>query len=95
MAPPFPRADTEVDYPIYTVDFDPEDANKLVVAGGGGAGRSGIGNKIVRGPLAREPQLFLCLNASMLGEGPVCANAPTSVNENTRNLDTNSASASM
>lgn len=47
MAPPFPRADTDVDYPIYTVDFDPEDANRLVVGGGGGAGRSGVGNKIV------------------------------------------------
>lgn len=47
MAPSFPRADTDVDYPIYAVDFDPEDANRLVVGGGGGAGRSGVGNKIV------------------------------------------------
>ncbi|KAG6006656.1 hypothetical protein E4U21_006801 [Claviceps maximensis] len=46
MAPAFPRAQFEVDYPIYAVDFDPQDANKLVIGGGGGAGRSGVGNKI-------------------------------------------------
>ncbi|TWU77327.1 hypothetical protein ED733_005233 [Metarhizium rileyi] len=46
MTPPFPRADAEVDYPIYAVDFDPEDANRLVIGGGGGAGRSGVGNKM-------------------------------------------------
>ncbi|POR39633.1 Uncharacterized protein TPAR_00178 [Tolypocladium paradoxum] len=46
MAPPFPRASIELDYPLYALDFDPEDANRLVVGGGGGAGRSGVGNKI-------------------------------------------------
>lgn len=49
MAPSFPGARTEVDYPIYSIDFDPEDANRLVVGGGGGAGCSGVGNKIVCG----------------------------------------------
>lgn len=48
---PFPRASIELDYPLYALDFDPEDATRLVVGGGGGAGRSGVGNKIV-GPLA-------------------------------------------
>ncbi|KID79777.1 uncharacterized protein G6M90_00g016130 [Metarhizium brunneum] len=46
MAPSFPGARAEVDYPIYSIDFDPEDANRLVVGGGGGAGCSGVGNKI-------------------------------------------------
>ncbi|KAG6031723.1 hypothetical protein E4U41_007473 [Claviceps citrina] len=46
MASPFPRAQIEVDYPIYAVEFDPQDANKLFIGGGGGAGRSGVGNKI-------------------------------------------------
>ncbi|KAI5465464.1 hypothetical protein BGZ63DRAFT_420033 [Mariannaea sp. PMI_226] len=46
MAPPFPSASTELDYPLYAVDFDQEDSNRLVVGGGGGAGRSGVGNKI-------------------------------------------------
>ncbi|KAH6897180.1 hypothetical protein B0T10DRAFT_178569 [Thelonectria olida] len=44
--PPFPCASTELDYPLYAVDFDPEDSNRLIVGGGGGAGRSGVGNKI-------------------------------------------------
>ncbi|KAK2594948.1 hypothetical protein QQS21_007351 [Conoideocrella luteorostrata] len=46
MAPAISRANIEVDYPIYAVDFDPEDANRLVVGGGGGEGRSGVGNKM-------------------------------------------------
>ncbi|KJZ72936.1 hypothetical protein HIM_07699 [Hirsutella minnesotensis 3608] len=46
MASPFPRATIELDYPLYDVDFDPDDAKRLVVGGGGGAGRSGVGNKI-------------------------------------------------
>ncbi|KAF7554752.1 hypothetical protein G7046_g6723 [Stylonectria norvegica] len=46
MAPPFPRASIALDYPLYALEFDPEDANRLVVGGGGGAGRSGVGNKI-------------------------------------------------
>jgi hypothetical protein len=49
MAPPFPAAGIELDYPLYAVDFDPEDANRLVVGGGGGANRSGVSNKIVCG----------------------------------------------
>ncbi|KAJ6446672.1 WW domain-containing protein [Purpureocillium lavendulum] len=46
MPVPFPRASIELDYPLYALDFDPEDAQRLVVGGGGGAGRSGVGNKI-------------------------------------------------
>lgn len=48
MAPPvFPSAKVTLSYPLYACDFDPHDANRLVVGGGGGAGRSGVGNKIV------------------------------------------------
>lgn len=47
MAPSFPRASIELEYPLFAVQFDPEDANRLVVGGGGGAGRSGVSNKIV------------------------------------------------
>ncbi|PFH55686.1 hypothetical protein XA68_17821 [Ophiocordyceps unilateralis] len=46
MAPSLPCASLELDYPLYALDFDPEDAARLVVGGGGGAGRSGVGNKI-------------------------------------------------
>jgi len=38
---------TTLSYPVYTVDFDPYNRGYLVVAGGGGEGRSGVGNKIV------------------------------------------------
>lgn len=38
---------TTLSYPLYAVDFDPEDDRFLIVGGGGGAGRSGVGNKIV------------------------------------------------
>lgn len=54
MAPPFPCATVELDYPLYALDFDPDDARRLVVGGGGGAGRSGVGNKIVRPPVFRR-----------------------------------------
>lgn len=47
MASPFPRSSIQLDYPLYAVDFDPEDSTRVVVGGGGGAGRSGVGNKIV------------------------------------------------
>ncbi|KAL7974481.1 hypothetical protein HDV63DRAFT_363233 [Trichoderma sp. SZMC 28014] len=46
MALPFPQASIKLDYPLYAVSFDPQDANRLVVGGGGGAGRSGVANKI-------------------------------------------------
>ncbi|KAG7290570.1 hypothetical protein NEMBOFW57_000573 [Staphylotrichum longicolle] len=46
MAPPIPSAELRLSYPLYAVDFDPEDANRLLVGGGGGAARSGVGNKI-------------------------------------------------
>ncbi|KAL2156143.1 hypothetical protein VTH82DRAFT_888 [Thermothelomyces myriococcoides] len=46
MAPPIPRTEVRLSYPLYALDFDPEDANRLIVGGGGGAARSGVGNKI-------------------------------------------------
>ncbi|KAF4992954.1 hypothetical protein FGRMN_6822 [Fusarium graminum] len=46
MAPPFPRSSIELDYPLFAVDFDPEDSTRLVVGGGGGGNRAGVGNKI-------------------------------------------------
>jgi len=46
MAPAIPSAELRLSYPLYAVDFDPEDANRLLVGGGGGAARSGVGNKI-------------------------------------------------
>ncbi|TVY84178.1 hypothetical protein LSUE1_G000948 [Lachnellula suecica] len=41
-----PSAKATLSYPLYDCDFDPLDSSRLVVGGGGGAGRSGVGNKI-------------------------------------------------
>lgn len=57
----FPRATAEVDYPLFAVDFDPEDATRILVGGGGGPGRSGVANKIVS--FAPGRSVYDCSNA--------------------------------
>lgn len=47
MAPPIPFSKLTLSYPVYACDFDPSDSSVLVAGGGGGAGRNGVGNKIV------------------------------------------------
>lgn len=48
MAPsPIPCAKITLSYPLYAADFDPQNSDFLLVGGGGGEGRSGVGNKIV------------------------------------------------
>ena len=48
MAPPtMPCAKITLSYPLYAADFDPQNSDFLLVGGGGGEGRSGVGNKIV------------------------------------------------
>jgi hypothetical protein len=39
---------TTLSYPVYAAEFDPYNRGFLVVGGGGGQGRSGVANKIVR-----------------------------------------------
>ncbi|KAL2068379.1 hypothetical protein VTL71DRAFT_16477 [Oculimacula yallundae] len=46
MAPLIPSAKATLSYPLYAVDFDPLDSTRLLVGGGGGASRTGVGNKI-------------------------------------------------
>jgi len=53
MAPLIPSAKATLSYPLCACDFDPLDSTRLVVGGGGGAGRSGVGNKIVSPPVER------------------------------------------
>jgi glycyl-tRNA synthetase len=48
MSPPVASAKVTLSYPVYAADFDPGNNAFLVVGGGGGEGRSGVGNKIVR-----------------------------------------------
>lgn len=50
MASSARTAKVTLSYPLYAVDFDPDDDRRLIVGGGGGEGRSGVGNKIVSAP---------------------------------------------
>lgn len=47
MAPPVATAKLELGYPLYASDFDPQNKDFLLVGGGGGESRTGVGNKIV------------------------------------------------
>jgi hypothetical protein len=46
MAPTVPSAKLTLSCPLFAADFDPRNHGFLIVAGGGGEGRSGVGNKI-------------------------------------------------
>jgi len=48
MNPAISYAQTKLSYPIFDVDFDPYTRGYLVVGGGGGEGRSGVANKLVK-----------------------------------------------
>jgi hypothetical protein len=62
----FPKASAKLNYPLYACDFDPQDPSRLVVGGGGGPGRSGVGNKIVSSP-SNLPSLTLVNALPSLG----------------------------
>lgn len=47
MAPSIPSAKITLSCPLFAADFDPRNHGLLLVGGGGGEGRSGVGNKIV------------------------------------------------
>lgn len=55
MAPKVSYAKTTLPFPIFAAEFDPYNRGYLVVAGGGGEGRSGVPNQIVSTVL-REQQ---------------------------------------
>ncbi|CRG88569.1 hypothetical protein PISL3812_05600 [Talaromyces islandicus] len=46
MAPSIPSAKITLSCPLFAADFDPRNHGLLLVGGGGGEGRSGVGNKI-------------------------------------------------
>lgn len=48
MTQPVSTVQISLTYPLYAADFDPNNDSYLLVGGGGGEGRSGVGNKIVR-----------------------------------------------
>ena len=47
MSPNPPVARKKLSYPLYGVDFDPNNHDFLIVGGGGGSTSSGVPNKIV------------------------------------------------
>lgn len=59
MAPNIPSAKITLSCPLFGADFDPEDSRLLVVGGGGGEGRSGVGNKIVS-------RLLVCWDTALI-----------------------------
>ncbi|BCR85000.1 uncharacterized protein ACHE_20458A [Aspergillus chevalieri] len=46
MAPAIPSAKLTLSCPLFAADFDPRNSDYLLVGGGGGEGRSGVGNRI-------------------------------------------------
>ncbi|KAL8740411.1 MAG: hypothetical protein Q9190_006888, partial [Brigantiaea leucoxantha] len=48
MAPPVASAKITLSYPLFASDFDPQNSSFVLVGGGGGEGRTGVGNKIVK-----------------------------------------------
>ncbi|KAL2752860.1 hypothetical protein ACRALDRAFT_2113393 [Sodiomyces alcalophilus JCM 7366] len=46
MGPPLEVSRLTLNYPPYSCEFDPQDATRLLVGGGGGANRSGVANRI-------------------------------------------------
>lgn len=57
MVTTLPSAKITLSCPLWACDFDPHDANQLVVGGGGGAGRHGVGNKIALLKLATNSEI--------------------------------------
>jgi len=57
MAPTIYAAKLTLSCPLFAADFDPRDNGRLFVGGGGGEGRSGVGNKIVSGAFSLIPKL--------------------------------------
>ncbi|GLA04027.1 hypothetical protein AnigIFM60653_004057 [Aspergillus niger] len=52
MSPSIPSAKLTLSCPLFAADFDPRHHGLLLVGGGGGEGRSGVGNKIASSALA-------------------------------------------
>jgi len=47
MAPLISTSKVTLSYPLYASVFDPLDASRLVIGGGGGGSKTGVKNKIV------------------------------------------------
>ncbi|EEH36932.2 hypothetical protein PAAG_07350 [Paracoccidioides lutzii Pb01] len=65
MAPDTPSAKITLSCPLFGADFDPRNSDFVLVGGGGGEGRSGVGNKIASNLSSTNPTL---LNTSRRNE---------------------------
>ena len=61
MAPKVSYAKTTLPFPIFAAEFDPYNRGYLVVAGGGGEGRSGVPNQIVSTVLREQQTAIDCV----------------------------------
>jgi hypothetical protein len=61
MAPSVSYAKTTLPFPIFAAEFDPYNRGYLVVAGGGGEGRSGVPNQIVSTAVCVQPAHVNCV----------------------------------
>jgi hypothetical protein len=59
----FDAASLTLDYPLFACDFDPLDPNRLVIGGGGGVSKTGVGNKIVSSWFRRLLPLLVCFRS--------------------------------
>ncbi|KAJ5584052.1 uncharacterized protein N7459_003852 [Penicillium hispanicum] len=57
MAPTIHAAKITLSCPLFSADFDPRNNGRLIVGGGGGEGRSGVGNKISLLDTSRRNQI--------------------------------------
>lgn len=73
MTQPISTANITLTYPLYAADFDPNNSNYLLVGGGGGEGRSGVGNKIVQ---ITPPTCIVCLLTNRSVDSVACNTEP-------------------
>lgn len=66
MAPFIPSAKATLAYPLFACEFDPLDSTRLFVGGGGGAGRSGVPNKIVNTTTRLHFKLLIYMSKTVL-----------------------------
>ncbi|KAI4192078.1 MAG: hypothetical protein LQ346_004487 [Caloplaca aetnensis] len=65
MAPSLASAKLTLSYPIYASDFDPQNSDFLLVGGGGGEGRTGVGNKITLIDTSRKQTISAAVDVDL------------------------------
>ncbi|KAK2749865.1 Glycine--tRNA ligase 1, mitochondrial [Myotisia sp. PD_48] len=65
MAPSIPSAKLTLSCPLFAADFDPKQNGLLLVGGGGGESRSGVGNSIFLIDTSRREQISELLDISL------------------------------